>query len=179
MTGKFNAFKQKKAQYEKARRRRLKESLAHLSDSKRAKALSQSRLKTLARVQKCRQKKRQIAYHTDITMDQQISSSTVKIEDNSDSSLDNSGNDTSEHQTSSSCRPSYSKYDYDHHFATDEEFEAAVAKVERSLPKSPSLRKAVLIALISEFDEESQREIFGDCAKIKRTGHKRTFKANR
>lgn len=189
-TGHFNAFKQKKAVYEKARRQRLKESLAQLSDSQRTQALRQGRLKSLARVQKFREKKRH-ASDTQIDMEKQISSTCAKMEDTSDSSIDNNRSaqsscerneeDASEQRISSSCSPSeqyspkfsHTKLNFEHSFKTYTELEAAVAKVEKTLPSSPSKRKAVIAKLFYSLDEKSQREIVRNTTTIKRTGHKR------
>lgn len=190
LTGNFIAFKQKKAEYEKARRKRLKDSLAQLNDSQRTHALRQDRQKSLARVQKYRQKKRQSSDPTQKNMVQQITSSCVKTGNISDSSMDNhqsdassSGNDRTENETSSEqcITSSYSPSQRyvakssrkQSNFKTEAELEAAVAKVERSLPSSPSKRKAVIAALFYELDEESQREIIRNIATLKRTGHKR------
>lgn len=194
-TGNFNAFKQKKAEYEKARRQRLKESLSQLTDSQRTQALRQDRMKSLARVQKYREKKRQ-ASDTQIEMEQRISSTCVKVEDISDASTDNilSGASScdigkneeedyasSEQCISSSCSPSglytpkssCTKLNFEHSFKSDGELDEAVAKVEKALPSSPSKRKAVIAKLFYELDAKSQREIVQNMATIKRTGHKR------
>lgn len=53
-------------------------------------------------------------------------------------------------------------------FESEEELAEAVAKLERTLPKSPSKRKAVIAALFHSLDEESQREIIQSIGAKKR-----------
>lgn len=187
LTGNFTAFKHKKAEYEKTRRLLLKESLASLSDSQRTQILSQGRLKSLARVQKHREKKRQIS-DTPQDMEPEISSSCVKVEVLDEMidplSCESSGREASEQHISSSCSPcdiyvpksKHTKINFKHSFKTDQELDEAVAKVEKSLPTSPSKRKAVIAKLFYSLDEKSQREIYQNTTTIKRTGHKRISK---
>lgn len=61
MTGQYDAFKQKRAEYARVSRVREKQSLAKLSAGQRMQALHQSRLMNRVRVQQYRKKRKQNA----------------------------------------------------------------------------------------------------------------------
>ncbi|KAG4071704.1 hypothetical protein HA402_011858 [Bradysia odoriphaga] len=50
----------------------------------------------------------------------------------------------------------------DNPYDTEEELAEAVAKVERALPSSPRMRKAVIMELFRSLDEETQQEIIAN-----------------
>lgn len=182
LTGNYNAFKQKRAEYERARRQRLKENLAKLSDRQRMHALRHSRLKSLARVQKYREKKKLASDTSEREVfDKPLSTKKPNIsshnntEQNSNS-LSNTEqtipvtNKVPEIYTPKSLR---TILHFEHSYNTYGTLAKAVTKAKQSLPSSPSKRKAVIAKLFYELDEKSKKEIFFNKATSRRTGHKR------
>lgn len=178
LTGNYNAFKEKRAEYERARRQRLKESLSQLSDSQRMQALRHGRLKSLARVQKYREKKKLASeketFDTPIIITKQPNpSSYSEIDSNSVDSTKPSTSITSKISGIYSPKFSNTKLNFEHSYNTYGALRKAVSRASKALPSSPSKRKAVIAKLIYGLDEKSQREIFSNKATIRRTGHKR------
>lgn len=183
LTGNYSAFKQKRAEYEKARRQRLKESLAQLSDSQRMQALRHGRLKSLARVQKYREKKKYVSdtteretFVTPLITKQPNPSRCKKNEEESSSSpkhTEQSANSSCKILETYSPKSSNTKINFEHSYNTIGALAKAVLKAKKALPSSPSKRKAVIAKLLYSLDEKSQKEIFQNKAAIRRTGHKR------
>lgn len=182
LTGNYNAFKQKRAEYEKARRQRLKESLAELSDSKRMEALRHGRLMSLARVQKYRERKKQNSDQLDrksfdaplITNQPDPSSCNSNREHyNSMSPVDQTAPSSAKIPEIYTPKSSTTKLNFEHSYNTNSALHKAVTKARNALPTSPSKRKAVLAKLIYGLDDKSQKEIFRNQPTMKRTGHKR------
>ncbi|KAJ6646078.1 hypothetical protein Bhyg_01288 [Pseudolycoriella hygida] len=174
LTGNYEAFKQKRAEYEKARRQRLKESLALLSASERTQVLRHGRLQSLARVQKWREKKRQASDPLEIKSEP-VNPSKCENDFNFQNEIDTSVLAPCEAAQTYSPKSSNTNLNFEHSFSTHEALLKAVTKARQALPTALSERKAVIAKLLYSLDEISQKEIFLNKATVKRTrtGHKR------
>lgn len=128
-------FKKKKAEQEKARRARLKESLNTLSEVRREKWILENRIKTRISVQKCRQRKKFNQLH-EITEDRSIFSRN---------------------------QPQITKYaELAHSYKTKSAEAKATTKTKKTLPSSPSKRKKVVRNVLNSFSARDRAEIVGN-----------------
>lgn len=151
-SGNFEAFKKKKAEHEKARRQRLKESVAKLTVCKQSQVLRTNRIKCRERVRKCRAKKKEVA-----GLNQIINSAEV-VNGGSDNGFVSKSQHTS--------------IQFSHSFKTYGALAKAVTKTRKTLPSSPSKKAAVIAKLMYSLDEKNQLVIFNNKPTMKRGGNK-------
>lgn len=136
-------YKKKKAEQEKARRARLKESLNKLTEVKREQWIIENRIKTRISVQKCRQRKKE-GQLNEITEDRFIFNRN---------------------------QPLIAKYTaLTHSYKTKSALAKAASKTKKSLPSSPSKRKAVVANVLNSLSAKDKDEIIGT------TNHPKTIK---
>lgn len=127
-------FKKKKAEQEKARRIRLKESLNSLSELKRERWLLENRIKTRISVQECRRRKK-LNQSEGTTEDRSIFNRNQPV-------IRQSAGVT-------------------HSYKTKSALAKASTKTKKTLPFSPSKRKAVVASVLNSFGAEDRNEIIG------------------
>lgn len=154
LNGKYDDLKKKKAEREKFRRQRVKESLNKLSESKRKKLVDNSRSKCRERVRKFREKSKQA--------NQQILTTESGNEKPSKSAQKNIFSSQREFLQSS--------------YKTEGALAKATTKlrkaVRKSLPKSPSKQDAVLEKYFNSLDPKIREKIVQNKTKLNKGGKK-------
>lgn len=134
--GTFDEYKKKRAELEKARRLRQKESMKKLSDAKRKQFIEEKRVENRKRVQKYRNK--------------QEGSSTENGTENSRKENDNR---ESVNQPGS--------YNFVHSYKTNSAISKAYSKTNKTLPSSPTKRKVIASKLFRSFNHKDRQDLFG------------------
>lgn len=152
INGNFEAFKKKKAEHEKARRQRLKNSVAKLTVSKQNQLLRNSRLKCRERVRKCRAKK--------------------KGSTDSSHSIIHPNEVTDDTNDKNVMKSMHTPLQFHHSYKTYSALAKAATKTRKTLPASPTKRTAVIAKLVYSLDEANQLVIFNNRTIMKRGGNK-------
>lgn len=150
VNGNYDDFKKRKAEHEKARRQRLKNSISKLTVSKQNQVLRYNRLKCRERVKKCRTKKKQSSVPSQMI--------------NSNKTI----NDSNERNGSKS---QHTSIQFSHSFKTYGALAKAVTKTRKTLPSSPTKRTAVIAKLVYSLDDKNQLMIFSNKTTMKRGGN--------
>ncbi len=132
--GKFDDYKKKKAEQEKALRARIKESLKSMSEVKREKWILENRIKTRISVQKCRERKKFNGVQ-ETTEDRSIFARNQPVVVRST--------------------------EIKHSYKTESACAKATTKTKKTLPPSPSRTKVVVHKILKCLNVGDRNEIIG------------------
>lgn len=148
LNGNYEEYKKKKADCEKSRRQRVKESLKKMTECKQKKFVENTRLRCLERVRKHRAKAKQLNPPQEKT-----SSGDDKLSQLNNSVL---------HQLQG-VQSSYK---------TESAKAKATTKFRKGLPNSPSKQKAVIENFFNSLDDDTREEILFKKKKMNKGGKK-------